>query len=72
MNITFENYLNTVNTLMNYHTPLKKTQQKESFNKKHRFQKDLKFIFLSFFKMGFTPFKAEQPLHGLELQGKEA
>ena len=57
---------------MNYHTPLKKTQQKESFNKKHRFQKDLKFIFLSFFKMGFTPFKAEQPLYGLELQGKEA
>ena len=25
-----------------------------------------------FFKLGFTPRKAEQPLQGMELQGKEA
>ena len=25
-----------------------------------------------FFSFGFTPYKAEQPLKGMELQGKEA
>ena len=36
VNITFENYLNTVNTLINSHAPLKKTQQKS----KERFKKN--------------------------------
>ena len=26
---------------------------------------------VAFFKLGFTPFKAEQPLKGMELQEKE-
>ena len=29
-------------------------------------------IFSFFFKLGFTPCKAEQPLRGIELQEKEA
>ena len=29
-------------------------------------------FFEHFFKSGFTPCKAEQPLQGTELQGKEA
>ena len=28
-------------------------------------------IFIFFFKLGFTPYKAEQPLKGMELQEKE-
>ena len=30
------------------------------------------FDLTSFFELGFTPFKAEQPLRGMELQEKEA
>ena len=38
VNITFENYLNTMNTLINSHGPLKNsTKNKESFNKNHGF-----------------------------------
>ena len=43
VNITFENYLNTMNTLINPHVPLKKsTNYKESLNKNHRLLKKSK------------------------------
>ena len=43
VNITFENYPNTVNTLINSHAPLKNTTKtKESFHKNHRLQKESK------------------------------
>ena len=31
-----------------------------------------KFWVFFFFKLGFTPYKAEKPLQGMELQEKEA
>ena len=37
VNLIFDNYLNTMNTLVNSHAPLKKN--KESFNKNHGLQK---------------------------------
>ena len=43
VNITFENYLNTVNTLINSPAPLKNsTKNKESFNKNHGLLKESK------------------------------
>ena len=43
VNITFENYLNTVNTLINSHSPLKNsTKNKENFNKNHGLLKESK------------------------------
>ena len=41
--ITFENYLSTVNTLINSYAPLKNlTKNKESFNKNHGLLKEFK------------------------------
>ena len=43
VNITFENYLNTANTLINFHTPLKNsTKNNDSFRKNHGVQKEYK------------------------------
>ena len=43
VNITFENYLNTANTLINFHTPFKNsTKNNDSFRKNHGVQKEYK------------------------------
>ena len=43
VNITFENYLNIVNTLINFYAPLQNlNKNKESFNKNHGLQKESK------------------------------
>ena len=43
VNITFTNYLSTVNTLINSHAPLKNsTKNKESFSKNHGLLKEFK------------------------------
>ena len=39
---------------------------------KNAFSYNIVIFFLFFFKLGFTPCKAEQPLRGMELQEKEA